>query len=295
MNYQQYMIDEPVRNFRALGRMGLEKRARAAFLIGFLYYLAYTLPTNLVYYFGGYYGTDDVPGAWDQLIANMTASYSADQMVASYEQFMHIARPIFTIDIIYTLLVTGPLALGMSALYLRYRRRQEGGTELIFSGFNNFLRAAGTFFLIGLFVALWSMLLIVPGIIAAYRYRLAFFILADNPDIGPFDAIRASKELMRGNKAKLFLLDFSFFAWWLLASLVQLIGTVILTVVFGLFSLTGIAGEIVSAMIDSVIAGLAFGLLYMYTGIATAAFYERAGGLLRINFPPLSRGNGPVS
>ena len=65
----------------------------------------------------------------------------------------------------------------------------------------------------GIFIALWSLLFIVPGIIAMYRYRMAYYILLDDPDKGPLQCIRESKELMRGHKKELFFLDLSFIGW----------------------------------------------------------------------------------
>ena len=72
------------------------------------------------------------------------------------------------------------------------------------------------YFLIGLFVILWSMLLFIPGVIAAYRYRLAIYLLIDHPEYGPLQCIRESKRLMRGRKWELFTLDLSFLGWAIL-------------------------------------------------------------------------------
>ena len=69
----------------------------------------------------------------------------------------------------------------------------------------------------GIFIMLWTMLLIVPGIIAAYRYRQAIYILLDNPDMRPLDCIRMSKHVMTGHTKELFLLDLSFLGWTFLA------------------------------------------------------------------------------
>ncbi len=85
------------------------------------------------------------------------------------------------------------------------------------------LRSIGVFFLAilltNIFTSLWAMLLVIPGIIASYRYRLTYYILLDNPYFSALDAIRASKEMMRGNKWNLFVLDLSFIPWHLLCSL----------------------------------------------------------------------------
>ena len=76
-----------------------------------------------------------------------------------------------------------------------------------------------------LFVTLWSLLFIIPGIIASYRYALAPYLMTENPEIGVMEAISRSKELMRGNKARLFCLQFSFLGWILLCILTLGIGS----------------------------------------------------------------------
>ena len=68
----------------------------------------------------------------------------------------------------------------------------------------------------GLLIFLWSLLLVVPGIIAAYRYRLALYLLIDHPEKSVLQCIRESKEMMRGHKAELFRLDLSMIGWLLL-------------------------------------------------------------------------------
>lgn len=71
----------------------------------------------------------------------------------------------------------------------------------------------------GVFVFLWSLLLVVPGIIASYRYRQAIYILIDHPEMSVMDCIRESKRMMHGRKAELFMLDLSFIGWRMLAML----------------------------------------------------------------------------
>ena len=66
---------------------------------------------------------------------------------------------------------------------------------------------------------LWSLLLIIPGIVASFAYSMTFFIMADNPNLSANDAIRVSKEMMKGHKAELFWLELSFLGWILLGFL----------------------------------------------------------------------------
>ena len=71
----------------------------------------------------------------------------------------------------------------------------------------------------GLFIFLWSLLLVIPGIIAAYRYRMAKLLLLDHPEMGVMDCIRTSKQMMKGHKWECFVLDLSFIGWWLLSAI----------------------------------------------------------------------------
>lgn len=70
----------------------------------------------------------------------------------------------------------------------------------------------------------WTLLFIIPGIIAAYRYAMTNYILAENPELTASEAINQSKELMDGNKWRLFCLEFSFIGWAILSVLTMGIG-----------------------------------------------------------------------
>ena len=91
--------------------------------------------------------------------------------------------------------------------------------ENLLDGFGYWWKLLVLNVLTGLFVALWSMLLVFPGIIAAYSYRQAVYILLDHPEMGPMECIRESKRMMRGYKFDLFTLDLSFLGWKILSSL----------------------------------------------------------------------------
>ena len=83
--------------------------------------------------------------------------------------------------------------LGLAILFLALARRQDARVSQVFAGFQNFVTALLAYLLIILFVWLWSLLLVIPGIIAALAYSMSFFIIADNPGVGPLEAIRRSK------------------------------------------------------------------------------------------------------
>ncbi len=115
------------------------------------------------------------------------------------------------------LVIGGPLALGMAIFALNVVRGREVAVGDIFRGFDNFGNALLTFFLMGLFIFLWALLLIIPGIIAAYSYAMSMYILADNPTLDGMEALRRSKKMMDGYKIKLFTLDLRFFALTILS------------------------------------------------------------------------------
>jgi uncharacterized membrane protein len=122
------------------------------------------------------------------------------------------------------LVIAGPLALGWAIFVLALSRNHEPRFEQIFEGFRRFGVALGAYLLALLFILLWTLLLIIPGIVAALSYSLTFYILVDDPSIGAVDAIRKSREMMRGNRWKLFYLGLRFLGWLLLCVLTLGIG-----------------------------------------------------------------------
>lgn len=93
--------------------------------------------------------------------------------------------------------------------------------------FSQFSRLGAGFamqFLRWLFVFLWTLLFIIPGIIASYSYSMTAYIMVDHPEYSALEAITESKKMMRGHKWRLFCLHFSFIGWYLLSALTWGIG-----------------------------------------------------------------------
>ena len=133
------------------------------------------------------------------------------------------------IGAIVEIVIGGALALGVTLCFMKLVRGEEFKIEDMFSGFNNFASALLLNIVRGIFVFLWSLLLIVPGIIASFRYSMANYILNDSPKIGALESIRLSKEMMIGHKWQLFCLYFSFIGWYLLSIITLGIGFLWLT------------------------------------------------------------------
>ncbi|MFT5055452.1 MAG: putative membrane protein [Pseudoalteromonas distincta] len=109
-----------------------------------------------------------------------------------------------------SLLLAGPLRLGYVIWALKIVREDDFKLDHLFDGFKNFGNALATYLLNVLLILLWSLLLIVPGIIKALAYSQALYVLADEPEIGPMDALKKSEAMMNGNKVKYFLLGLIF-------------------------------------------------------------------------------------
>lgn len=123
-------------------------------------------------------------------------------------------------------LLTLPMSYALSVAFLNVSRTQcNPQLECMFTVYrDNFLKAFLVPLLQGLFVFLWSLLFVIPGVIMAYAYSMAIYVANDNPDMQAMDAIRKSRELMDGHKWDLFVLDLSFIGWIFLCLLTCGIG-----------------------------------------------------------------------
>nr|WP_166238317.1 DUF975 family protein [Paenibacillus turpanensis] len=129
---------------------------------------------------------------------------------------------------IVQLLISGAFTLGIYLFFIQFPRGGVPQISQLFEGFQNFGKSLGLYLLISLFTFLWTLLLVIPGIIASFRYSQAFYILNDNPNMKVMDAIRQSSELMDGYKWRYFLLQLSFIGWALLSIVTFGIGFIFL-------------------------------------------------------------------
>lgn len=120
---------------------------------------------------------------------------------------------------ILTMLLATVLAAGFTLYCMAVRRGERAEYLTLFDGFSFVGKLIVLDLLTSLFIFLWSLLFVIPGIIAAYRYRFAKFNLYENPGIGVMEALDMSKRQTLGYKWQLFMLDLSYFGWVLLAGL----------------------------------------------------------------------------
>lgn len=140
------------------------------------------------------------------------------------------------ISIVYDL-----VHVGFNFYSLKVSRREQTSVMDIFSSFEFFWKALVIMILQSVFIFLWSLLLVFPGIIAAYRYSQSFYVLYDHPDYSPYRCLRESSRTMRGHKMHLFVLQLSFIGWFFLSAIVTslIIAPLLSVFVTPYFAITG--------------------------------------------------------
>ena len=116
-------------------------------------------------------------------------------------------------------IVGGAVAVGYSQFNVDLIDGKKARLASLFDSFNIWSTALISRILMGIYTFLWSLLFFIPGIIASFSYAMVPFVLAENPTLTANEAIAESKILMKGNKWRLFCLNFSFIGWYLLGVL----------------------------------------------------------------------------
>ncbi len=125
------------------------------------------------------------------------------------------------------IIITGPLMVGYSMYLINNIEDSDNADnmETLFHGFKNSLGTAIIAYILkAVFIFLWSLLFIIPGIVKAFAFSMTEYIIAEDPDLTATEALDKSQELMKGNKWRLFCLLFSFIGWYILGALTFGIG-----------------------------------------------------------------------
>ena len=105
------------------------------------------------------------------------------------------------------------ITVGIVIYVISEVRYHKGSYGNLFDGMPLLLRVLWYQIYTTILIALWSLLLVIPGIIATYRYRQGLYILLDHPEMSVTQCVKASKNMMDGHKSELFVLDLSFMGW----------------------------------------------------------------------------------
>jgi len=137
------------------------------------------------------------------------------------------AIPIITTLLVYAVIavtsvvsffILGPALVGLAYFFLQSFRNEKSVLEDVVKPLTtNYITTFLAIIVKGIFIFLWSLLFVIPGIIKAYSYAMVEYILADDNDITTMDAIERSKQMMYGHKWRLFKLQLSFIGWIILS------------------------------------------------------------------------------
>ncbi|MFD3157795.1 DUF975 family protein [Haloimpatiens sp. FM7330] len=185
-------------------------------------------------------GLEKLKGKWGiailaTLIFMLISSTVIQDFIRSYEQIyvnlfsfpdyfndfyiLNLSRGSSLAINITKLVLTGPMLFGLSKFFLKLSRGEDVKIGDLFCAFTDgglFIKTFILYLVMDIFILLWTLLLIVPGIIATIKYSMAFYILCDNPQLSSLEAIDLSKEMMEGNKSRLFTLWITFIGWFIL-------------------------------------------------------------------------------
>lgn len=148
-------------------------------------------------------------------------TFNINDPMAFWEQYSIMLRWATISNLISALIqifLINLLAIGMAYFFLSSRIRPSG-VSLIGYAFRNgrYGNACKVMFLTHLFIALWSLLFVIPGIYKSYQYRMVPYLLAENPEMDYQRALSLSTAMMDGEKLNAFVLDLSFIGWYLLS------------------------------------------------------------------------------
>lgn len=159
----------------------------------------------------------------DRLATALTdaARFGTEAVEQAYLSFLeHYSVSGFAIALVVALrIMSYMVSVGFAIFTLHVSRDEKAEFGNLFDGFGLFFRVLWLGILEGLLIFLWSLLLVVPGIVAAYRYRQALYLLLDHPERSAWQCLRESGALMSGHKWELFVLDLSFLGWAMLSAM----------------------------------------------------------------------------
>lgn len=235
------IVRETCAEMRAIARSALKGNWQVVTIGIFVYYLM----------------TATIPTVLEQLMPFASYSYYYHQL-DDYIKISYVSN-------LYTFVLSGAFSLGLSSFLIGFFRRKEGNPAQIFNGFEYFLKAFALSVVQSFFIFLWTLLFIVPGIIAAVRYSQAYLILADDTSKGVMEVMSETKMIMNGNKMRYFALLLSFIGWALLSVLPEAL----------LPSPSGILGTALD-----LVYSIPYFVFLAYVHITRVVFYDLATGHL---------------
>lgn len=155
----------------------------------------------------------------EQFMVDEMGTVDPEVLLAGIVLILSVVAIFWLIASLLSLFIGHPLEIGSQKLLVncKYGRAQFG--DIVYFFRDSYLNAVKTLFLRWLYIALWSLLFVIPGIIKSYSYRMVPYLIAENPHMSSQEAFDLSKKMMDGNKWAAFVLDLSFLGWHILGAL----------------------------------------------------------------------------
>ena len=255
-------------DFRAIAREALRGKWPTAVLTGFI---ASLMGACIATAGGGSSNSSDRNSSTKAIIQD----FRVTQFWEKFGTLIMIGIVVLVVWLIVTLIIGGAGKLGYATFNLNLVDHKAASLSDLFSQFHRLGAGFCMNFLQGLYLFLWSLLFVIPGLIKQYSYAMTPYILAEHPELSANEAITRSREIMDGNKWRLFCLGFSFIGWSLLCALPVLLAlTPIVHMAHRADSLVPLLW-LIPASIPSFIGYL---FLRPYQEAAYAAFYRDVSG-----------------
>lgn len=168
-------------------------------------------------------GESGLPHSWEEFKQGMEDffAYPSDGFLVGMVAVGLIAFIfflVFLMALLQTIFLGNIVTVGMNGWLLRFWRGEHVRVTDLFACFRIYKPSLKAMFVSQLYAYLWSLLFFIPGIIKSYAYSMVPYIIYENPNLTPNQAIALSQKLTRGYKWKLFVLDMSFIGWNLLSA-----------------------------------------------------------------------------
>jgi uncharacterized membrane protein len=155
-------------------------------------------------------------------------SMSTGEFLFLISIFIVIFAVAFVFAMALLMFVSNPISVGKRRFYMENRQKETSIERMFFSFKSHYMNIVKVMFMQRLFIFLWSLLFVIPGIVKSYEYRMVPYILSENPDITWRRALELSREMTRNEKLEIFVLDLSFIGWSILGVMACCIGVVFL-------------------------------------------------------------------
>lgn len=169
-------------------------------------------------------------------VQNTTSEVTVEGAGVSPEQAAFIAAVVlgvvFTVGIVGSIvhaLLANPIEVGGRRFFEKNANDPTTQFNTMFEGFQDYGRVLVTMLIRDVFILLWTLLLIIPGAMKAYSYRLVPYLVKDRPELSPMEVLAESEALMRGNRWRAFVMDLSFLGWLLLGVVTLNLGNIFWT------------------------------------------------------------------